>query len=820
MWKLASAASFFVLSVGAVLGQESTAADPFPAKSLVVEIPDKPPSSRPERYIWSQDSGVESSNQVCFRSHFTLTSIPREATLYLAGPQSAVVYLNGNEIGRFSQDPNSLSRPVVFNVPLLGLLRVGANVLAVQVHPVQNPSYMPTEYMLVRGHYLVAKIVPASEGVDREPITYTDGSWRTAMTPAGGWQQPGFDDAAWPQAQVLGAMEGNIDDYQWNADGGLYQWPGYSGISPYLRHLALRPVAVIDPVPETARFSNLNAITAPTGSNASANFSVDFPPPSGVGDPSHAPSLVLDFGLELNGRLRVQMQADSAARLAIQYGESLEEAVKKPYLGILPLLVNPAISAFAQKTAFRFVKITFLGGPSGAKFVFDADAIYYPVDYTGSFESSDPLLNRIWAVGAYTAHLGMQDSIWDAPKRDRGRWMGDLDVSGRVIETAFDDRFLMEDTLRRLNDFPAAAQKDVNGIPGYSAMWVMGLKDYYLHTGAKDFLLAMAPHLDSLLERMRHDLDEKHLFSTAGGSWPFVDWSRDLAGPTDESRRATGLEYFRGFKDGAYLLREAGRTEAAIRSEATAEEMREAALKLLINSGTGTFGDRWQTNAMAIDSGVAGQPEIEAIRNRIFAQIDKGEMPADDVSPYYGSYILDAMAQAGDRKGALVFMREWWGGMLAEGATSFWEGYDPRWPKEDFHANLRSDGSQGYFVSLAHGWSSGPTAWLTEQILGIQPTAPGFSQMTVRPDLLHLTFARGTESTPHGIVRVDAQISKGFDLYLDLPEGIDATVSLPVSTAASDVFLNGKVIKSIASESGTRRIVELNKGGSYKLHTD
>jgi len=35
-------------------------------------------------------------------------------------------------------------------------------------------------------------------------------------------------------------------------------------------------------------------------------------------------------------------------------------------------------------------------------------------------------------------------------KRDRGRWMGDLDVSGRTIEDAFDDHFLMEETLDRL----------------------------------------------------------------------------------------------------------------------------------------------------------------------------------------------------------------------------------------------------------------------------------------------------------------------------------------------------------------------------------
>ncbi len=64
-----------------------------------------------------------------------------------------------------------------------------------------------------------------------------------------------------------------------------------------------------------------------------------------------------------------------------------------------------------------------------------AEAIVYPVSYVGSFESSDVQLNRIWETAAYTAHLCMQDDIWDAPKRDRGRWAGD-----RRRQRSADDR--------------------------------------------------------------------------------------------------------------------------------------------------------------------------------------------------------------------------------------------------------------------------------------------------------------------------------------------------------------------------------------------
>ena len=109
--------------------------------------------------------------------------------------------------------------------------------------------------------------------------------------------------------------------------------------------------------------------------------------------------------------------------------------------------------------------------------------IYYPVRYQGSFESSDAMLNRIWETGVYTSHLCMQDDIWDAPKRDRGRWMGDTDVSGRVIDAVFADRFLIEDTLTRLIG-PLPIQNHVNGIPGYSSYWFTELEHYYPRTAA------------------------------------------------------------------------------------------------------------------------------------------------------------------------------------------------------------------------------------------------------------------------------------------------------------------------------------------------
>ncbi len=55
------------------------------------------------------------------------------------------------------------------------------------------------------------------------------------------------------------------------------------------------------------------------------------------------------------------------------------------------------------------------------------------------------------------------------------------------------------------------------------------------------------------------------------------------------------------------------------------------------------------------------------------------------ISPYYNFYVIYAMAASGHRREALNWIREYWGGMVKEGATSFWEGYDPDWPQENSH---------------------------------------------------------------------------------------------------------------------------------------
>lgn len=738
----------------------------------------------PEQYIWAS-AASDPASPVYFRSPFRVDKVPAAATLYVAGGEQISVWINGKPANGTAQ-PDTRLKPRLYIADVAGLLRQGMNTIVVAA-TLQDPKVSKHSVPAK----LLVKLVPAAQSVNAPALLISGPGWETSTT------REGSSLSHPTPARLLGGAESNIDFFQWNQDAGLYKWPGYDGISPFLAHAPIEPVHLL---------SLVGTHKALAGKAAAA---ITVRP-----DQKKGQSFLFDFGREIDGRLEVVSASSAPVHLTYQYGESIGAALNGPYLGVEKLTVPAHATSYGAKSAFRYIKLVI--PPSSTPVQISSirvDGIYYPVKYRGSFESSDPMLNRIWETGAYTSHLCMLDDIWDAPKRDRGRWMGDLDVSGNVIDHVFADHFLMQDTMNRLN--PRDLKGHVNNIPGYSAFWVMGEDNYYNSFASQTYLRSILPNLKRLLGYMEGELDARHVFVNPHNAWLFIDWSKDFYGDTPESRKATQFEYYRAFRDGASLLRAAGDTSLADHYDALAAQMREASEKYL-KAADGTFGTRVQTNAMAIYSGIATAQETAAIYAKILRRLTEKHMPVDDLSPYYSNYVIYAMSKAGHDKGALRFIRYYWGGMIDEGATSFWEGYDPRWDKHSFHAHLRADNDTGYIVSLAHGWSSGPTSWLMDEVLGITPAAPGFSKASIRPDLAGLTYARGALPTPAGLLSVDfKKQGTGMQAKISLPAKTQADVLLP-ATSGQQLEIDGKKVNAERTDNGARLKVTLT-GGNHTL---
>jgi hypothetical protein len=80
----------------------------------------------------------------------------------------------------------------------------------------------------------------------------------------------------------------------------------------------------------------------------------------------------------------------------------------------------------------------------------------------------------------------------------------------------------------------------------------------------------------------------------------------------------------------------------------------------------------------------------------------------------------------------------------------------------------------GFRHSLCHGWASGPTAWLSQTVLGVQPLEPGCRRVRIVPQLGHLAWAEGSYPTPLGPIKIrHERLADGsVKSKIDAPEGI------------------------------------------------
>jgi alpha-L-rhamnosidase len=824
-----------VLIVMATAARASSQAFPSPldpARTIATAAPTPPHATLPEEYIWTANDVTAQRPDHSkfpwnrpdlriaphlFRARFHIAAVPTDATLYVAGPREAHVFLNGHRLDDFYLNIDAPIGFHVFHTSATTALRPGENVLAIEAirgRGVVSGAGPVATQQLAYGEVLAAKIVPARFGTESPGLIISDGRWRSIARPkeiVEHWSDFDFDDSSWPAVESLGQIESNVDFLQWSADAGMYGWPGYMGMSPGLRAFSLPATAVSHVFAGRAILGNLASLTT---QNPNAPFTVTNESGAHETD-ADAPSLLLDFGREIAGRLLVESASSLDTTISIAYGESEIEALATGltpgqqggnYLGtnILEVPANGVVRG--PKSGFRYVRIHFLGGAAVTSFKsIRVEGIYYPVTYAGSFESSDPLLNRIWETGAYTAHLCMQDGIWDAPKRDRGRWAGDLDIEGRAIAAAFGDHGLMEQTLR---DLAPAGAGDVNGIPSYSALWITSLYDLYSRSGNRDFVASEHTALLQVLATMDASLDPAGLFSNAKHQWLFVDWAPSLYAYTSEAILGTNLQYAIAYNRAGLLLRMLGDQPNADRYAMQSSKLLAAIRSRLSVPDAQTYGTSWQLNALAVLASENDASKNAFLWSHIFSHV-KQDAPSDQViSPYFNAYMLDAMAAMGHRKEALDWMRTYWGGMLAEGATSFWESYDLRWPKTNPHLSLQADGTSGYFVSMAHGWSSGPTAWLVENVLGIREPRDGYKTVTIAPQLAGLDWARGTVPTPQGVITISIDKEKG--IVLDLPPGIEkALVRLHGEQPGQHLYLNGAATSA--------ETVELIRPGHYVL---
>ena len=494
-------------------------------------------------------------------------------------------------------------------------------------------------------------------------------------------------------------------------------------------------------------------------------------------------AIVLDFGIEFHGSARIIISSvrgkGNRANLRIRFGESVMEAMTD-------LTVKNTTNDHANRD--MVINVGFLSGmetnESGYRFMridlLDDDAsvcinsvegvfIYRDLEYKGSFECNDPLINKIWETAAYTAHLNMQEYLWDGIKRDRLVWIGDMHTEVMTISSVFGYDKVVPDSLDVARDDAPITETQMNwmnGMPAYSLWWLLIHYDWYMNTGDLAYLTEQKEYLHKLLSHLVTLVDEDGVEQLPS---KFLDWPNN-ANPEAMHAGMQGLLRM-GLERGAYLIDVLGEPELSAACTEAAERM----LKHVPDpNGSKSAGAILVLGGLTCPKKM--NDELIAVNG------------AYGFSTFLGYYILKAKAMAGDFTGALESMREYWGGMLKMGATTFWEDFNLEWMenaapideivpegKVDIHGDWGAYCYVKFRHSLCHGWSSGPVPFLTHYMLGINVLEPGCRKILVRPNLGDLNYVRGTYPTPYGLVSVFAsKMSDGsVKLEVDAPDEVE-----------------------------------------------
>jgi len=121
-------------------------------------------------------------------------------------------------------------------------------------------------------------------------------------------------------------------------------------------------------------------------------------------------------------------------------------------------------------------------------------------------------------------------------------------------------------------------------------------------------------------------------------------------------------------------------------------------------------------------------------------------------TPYMRFYELEALCAMGEQKYVMKEMKDYWGGMLNAGATSFWEKYDPSESGVQHYAMY----GRPFGKSLCHAWGASPIYLLGKYYLGVKPVTPGYATYVIEPALGGLEWIEGSVPAPNGDIKVYA----------------------------------------------------------------
>ncbi len=545
------------------------------------------------------------------------------------------------------------------------------------------------------------------------------------LDPAG-WEQPGFDDSAWPPAVPLGPPP----TAPWHA---LHPRP-----IPQWRDDGLRPYVALRTGPHP------------------------------------------DGGVLLRARLPHNAQVTPHLTVAAPAGRTIDIRTDHYTGGGAPNVRTVYVTRDGIQT---FETPAWMNGHEVHHHLPDdvtvLDLAYretgYDADFAGAFGSSDPALDQLWRESARTLHVTLRDTYMDCPDRERAQWWGDVVLELGQTFYMLDRRadLLTRKAILELVDWQRPDGSLFSPVPAgnwdkelptqmLASVGHYGFWTHLFHSGDLGLAPRILPAVDRYLALWRIGPDG--LVEPRAGGWTWGDWGE---------RKDMGLLfngwYALALRGQAAMHRVAGDPAKAAALEAGLAALRDAFNGLCWDGAAyrspghaGPADDRG--NGLAVVAGLAPTERFPAIREVL--------RTTEHASPYMEKYVLEALLQMGFVDDALARMKRRYRAMLEDDLTTLYEGW-----------GVGAEGFGGGTVN--HAWSGGPSTLLSQYVAGVAPLEPGYARFEVRPRLGPLSHVAAIVPSARGPIAASTRRRPGgLTFEIAVPAGTRATLPAPEAAGA------------------------------------
>ncbi|HTK49550.1 MAG TPA: alpha-L-rhamnosidase C-terminal domain-containing protein, partial [Gemmatimonadaceae bacterium] len=479
----------------------------------------------------------------------------------------------------------------------------------------------------------------------------------------------------------------------------------------------------------------------------------------------------------------------------------------------------------------RYVKVEgFPGTPTPAAIT--GIVVHSDMPRTGSFVSSDPMLNQLYHNIVWGQKGNFVGVPTDCPQRDeRLGWTGDAQVFSRTAAFNFDVAGFFTNWLR-----DAAADQRANGslpdvIPDVlsrggtastsSAGWgdaaVIVPWTMYLAYGDARLLERQYPSMRAYVEYQRRTAGDSLLWNTG---WHYGDWLAFATTRSDYPGATTAKDLIATafYAHSTDLLSRAaqalGKADEARAYHDLFERIRAAWNREYVTASGRVTSNTQTAYALALQFGLLPDAERAEAGERLAADVRAmGHL----TTGFLGTpYISDALTSTGHLAEAYALLLERsypsWLYPITRGATTIWERWDGEKPDSTFQ-----DVGMNSFNHYAYGAIGD---WMVHTVAGLDldPAEPGYAHIVVHPmPGGGLDSARAELLTPYGSAASGWTTAGGrLRVAVRVPPNARATVHLPGATLA-DVREGTRAVASApgvtsASQGRGETIVEIGSG--------